>query len=48
MAPVQDGHGVPPEDVDTDLLIQIRGSSANTSRIPKYHFSRGQCRAVEK
>ena len=48
MAPVQDGDGVPSENIDTELLIQIRGSTTNTSRIPWYHFHQAECHAVER
>ncbi len=48
MAPVSDGDGVVPEDIDTEMMIQIRGSTPDKSKLPKYHFHNGECRAVEK
>ncbi|BDA44732.1 probable glycosyltransferase BC10 [Coccomyxa sp. Obi] len=48
MAPVSDGDGVQPEDIDTEMMIQIRGSTPDKSKLPKYHFHHGECKAVEK
>ncbi len=48
MAPVHDGDGVPPDQINTELLIQIRGSTLDTSRVPQYHIRHGECHAVER
>ncbi len=48
MAPVSVSDGVVPEDIDTDLMIQIRGSSPDKSKLPNYHSHHGKCKAIEK
>lgn len=42
------GEGVPAEDIDVDLLVQIRGRTMNTSRLPKYEDHKAECHARER
>ncbi|BDA44694.1 probable glycosyltransferase BC10 [Coccomyxa sp. Obi] len=48
MALVANGVGIPVESIDVELLMQIRGSTANLSRIPWFQDHHGECHAVER
>ncbi len=42
------GVGVPAEEIDVDLLGQIRGRTMNTSRLPHYEDHKAECHARER
>ncbi|KAK9917995.1 hypothetical protein WJX75_000371 [Coccomyxa subellipsoidea] len=48
MAPVARRGGVPAEMLNADLLMQIRGSKADTSNLEHIHSHWGECHAVDK
>jgi hypothetical protein len=48
MAMLAPGQGVPVEDVDVEMLVQARGATTNTSRLPLYMGPRQPCHAKER
>ena len=48
MAMLAPGQGVPVEDVDVEMLVQARGATTNTSRLPLYNGPGQPCHAKER
>lgn len=48
MAMVAPALGVPVDDVDMELLIEVRGSRSNLTHVKEFHDKDGECHASER
>lgn len=48
MALLAGAGGIPADEIDADMIIQIRGSTTNLTKLHRYEDHHGECHAVEK